>query len=80
MKIKLLCARAGNPGPNKDGSPQRDFSNIPGDIVDVPTREAETLIAAGSAEAATGPKARMATKEPPENAQSKRGAGKSKAK
>jgi hypothetical protein len=54
MKIKLLIGRAGI-----------DFSNNPGDIIDVPDSEAAAMIEAGQAEAVSkSPKKRAAKAAP----------------
>ncbi len=54
MKIKLLVGRAGI-----------DFSNNPGEVIDVPNNEASALIEAGQAEAVgKAPKKRAAKAAP----------------
>ena len=52
MKIKLLVGRAG-----------RDFSQSPGEVVDVVAAEAQRMIEAGQAVAEGDPKKETATKK-----------------
>lgn len=64
MKVKLLVGRAG-----------ADFSQSPGEIVDLPTDEAQRYVESGQAELVNKPKRAAAAKPAVERAE-KRGSGK----